>query len=512
MDKSYSTLLSRRQFIRQAACAAVGTAAISSTIRDLRMMNAMAAQCDLTDYKALICIFLAGGNDSNNLIIPSSPTEYANYAAIRDPHTPVLAIPQSALLGISPSNPDGHSYGLHPCCGDVNGQNGIAQMFGDGRLAILFNSGTLSYPLTKAQYNATPSKRPPQLFSHADQVTQWQTSIPDQPPLTGWGGRCADILNCLQPGAPVSLSVSLAGANTFEVGNQVSQYSVSTSGAIALQGVSGTRQTALTNILGQTYPNMQAQAYAGVGYHAIGTGAQLNSAITNTADPNSSLQFWNVPFPGASPFQVALPNPPTSGAKFNSSLGPQLKMIARLIEAGHRATTSGGFGMKRQIFFCSVGGYDLHSGQTNAPVGGSVLDGAHSNLLAELSQCMWAFQNAMNQIGTLHGDPSFAQRVTAFTCSDFGRTFPSNGQGSDHGWGSHHLILGGAVNGNKTYGTFPTLAVNGPDDTSTGRWIPTTGCDQYFATLASWFGVDSSNLPSVFPNLGRFATSNLGFV
>jgi uncharacterized protein (DUF1501 family) len=187
-------------------------------------------------------------------------------------------------------------------------------------------------------------------------------------------------------------------------------------------------------------------------------------------------------------------------------------MIARLIEAGSRAAASGGFGMKRQIFFCQVGGFDLHSGQTDQPVGGSVLNGSHANLLAEISQCMNAFQSAMDQIGTLHGDSSFAQRVTAFTCSDFGRTFPGNGQGSDHGWGSHHLILGGAVQGQKTYGKFPTLAVNGPDDTSTGRWIPSTSCDQYFATLATWFGVDPSNLTTVFPNLGRFASPNLGFI
>jgi uncharacterized protein (DUF1501 family) len=148
------------------------------------------------------------------------------------------------------------------------------------------------------------------------------------------------------------------------------------------------------------------------------------------------------------------------------------------------------------------------------PNGGSVLTGAHSNLLAELSQCMWAFQAAMDQIGGMvkHNDPTFGQRVTSFTCSDFGRTFPNNGLGSDHGWGSHHLMLGGAVNGKRTYGTFPTLAAGGPDDTSTGRWIPTTACDQYFATLASWFGLDSNDLITVFPNLGRFSSSNLGFV
>jgi uncharacterized protein (DUF1501 family) len=502
MVKKSSSLLDRREFIRQAACAAVGTAAMSCAIRDLRFMNAAVAQSNISDYKALVCIFLAGGNDSNNLVIPTAASEYNNYATIR---TPVLAIPQSSLLPISALVKDGHGYGLHPCCSQLQ------SLFGQGRLAILFNTGTLIYPLTKALYNSTPTKRPPQLFSHADQVTQWQTSVPDQPALTGWGGRCADLLNAVQPGAPVSLSVTLAGANTFEVGNAVSQYSVSTSGAVALQGVSGTRLQALTNILGLPYPNLQASAYAGVANHSINSGTLLNTAILHTADPVTTppSQFWTTPFPGSGTFQVTTP---TSGAKFNSSLGPQLKMIARLIEAGHRAAASGGFGMRRQIFFCQVGGYDLHSGQTDQPAGGSVLNGAHANLFAELSQCLNAFQSAMDQIGTLHGDPSFSQRVTAFTCSDFGRTFPGNGQGSDHGWGSHHLIMGGAVHGQQTYGTFPTLTVGGPDDTNTGRWIPTIACDQYFATLATWFGVDTSNLTTVFPNLGRFSNANLGFI
>ena len=178
-------------------------------------------------------------------------------------------------------------------------------------------------------------------------------------------------------------------------------------------------------------------------------------------------------------------------------------MIARLIEAGSRSAASGGFGMKRQIFFCQVGGYDTHSGQTPGPANTTV--GSHANLLAELSQGMHAFQRAMEQLG-------LSNNVTSFTASDFGRTFPANGEGSDHGWGSHHLIMGGAVNGRRTYGRFPTLAVNGPDDTDTGRWIPTTAIDQYFATLATWFGVDNGYLSTVFPNLNRFSSSNLGFV
>ncbi len=494
--------MTRRDFIRQAACAAVGTAAMTSAIQDLRFMNAAVAQSNIPpgDYKALVCIFLAGGNDSNNLVVPTLTSEYNNYANIR---TPVLALPQDTLLPISPLNSDGRTYGLHPCCGPLQ------TLFGQGKMALLFNTGTLVYPMTRAQYSSNSVARPPQLFSHADQVTQWQTSVPDQPPLTGWGGRCADLLNELQPNAPVSLSVTLAGANTFEVGNTVSQYSVSTSGAVSLQGVTGTRLTALTNILGAPYPNLQTKAYADVANHSINTGTLLNTTIAATVDPSSTQQFWSVPFPGSGTFQVTTP---TSGAKFNSSLGPQLKMIARLIEAGSRAAASGGFGMQRQIFFCQVGGFDLHSGQTDQPVGGSVLNGAHANLLAEISQCVNAFQSAMDQIGTMHGDLNFGRRVTFFTCSDFGRTFPGNGQGSDHGWGSHHMIFGGAVNGQQTYGKFPTLAVGGPDDTSTGRWIPSTSCDQYFATLARWFGVDADKIGTVFPNIGRFSSSNLGFV
>jgi uncharacterized protein (DUF1501 family) len=481
--KPFPVLQTRRQFIRQAACAALGTAALTAAIRDLRFMNAAVAQSNISDYKALVCIFLAGGNDSNNLVLPTIQEEYDSYAAIR---SPVLAIPQSAILPLSSLSSDGHEYGLHPSCVELQ------TLFGEGKLALLFNTGTLVYPLTRAQYKSGVLSKPPQLFSHADQVTQWQTSVPDQAPLTGWGGRCADLMAAVQPGAPISLAVTLAGANTFEVGNVLSQYSVSTAGAISLSGVSGARLQALTNVLGLAYPNMQVQAYAKVAQHSINTGAVLNNAIAAT----SSATYWTVPFPTTI-------TPPTGGNAFTSALSPQLKMIARLIEAGHRSAAAGGFGMQRQIFFCQVGGYDLHTNQTPGP--GQTTIGSHANLLAELSQSMFAFQRAMEQLG-------LANNVTAFTASDFGRTFPSNGQGTDHGWGSHHLILGGAVKGQRTYGTWPTLAINGPDDTSTGRWIPTTAIDQYFATLATWFGVDKGNLATVFPNIGRFSMPSLSFL
>lgn len=485
-DKSVS-VMTRRGFIRQAACAALGTGALTAAIGDLRFINSAVAQTAISDYKALVCIFLAGGNDSNNLIIPINPTEYADYAAIR---TDVLALPMSGApnvaLPLSPLSSDGHDYGLHPACPE------LATLFHESKLSILFNTGTLVFPMTRAQFQGGMLQRPPQLFSHSDQVTQWQTSIPDRPPLTGWGGRCADLLAAVQPNAPISLSVTLAGANTFEVGNTVSQYSVTGSGAINLSSVTGARLQSLTNILALPYPNLQAQAYADVGEHAIQTGGVLNSAIASTAAAN----YWNVPFP-------TTVTSPTGGIPFNSSLASQLRMVARLIEAGNRSAANGGFGMRRQIFFCQVGGYDTHSGQTPGP--GQTVIGSHANLLAELSQNMLAFQRAMEQSG-------LSNNVTTFTASDFGRTFPCNGVGSDHGWGGHHLIMGGAVNGRRTYGRFPTLAVNGPDDTSTGRWIPTTAIDQYFATLATWFGVDSGNLSTVFPNLNRFSTPNLGFV
>jgi uncharacterized protein (DUF1501 family) len=485
--------LSRRQFIRRAACAAVGTVAMTSAIRDLRFMNAAVAQSNINDYKALVCIFLQGGNDSNNLIIPTLQEQYNNYAQIR---TPVLAIPQSAILPVNSLDGDGNTYGLHPSCPELQ------TLFGEGKLAFLFNAGTLVYPLSRAQYLSGQGKMPPQLFSHADQQTQWQTSIPDQPPTTGWGGRCADLLESVQPNAPISLMVTLAGANTFEIGNIVSQYSVSTSGAISLNmpsspsgGAKTNRLPTLLNILGLPYVNLQSQAYATVAEQAINTSSLLNNAIAATAGT-----FFTTPFPTKI-------TPPEGGNSFNSSLSPQLEMVARLIAAGSTPTASNGFGMKRQIFFVQVGGYDLHTGQTNYTdnTPNNVLLGAHTNLLAELSQSMLAFQRAMEQLG-------LSKNVTSFTASDFGRTFPSNGEGSDHGWGSHHLILGGAVNGQRTYGNFPALTVNGPNDTNTGRWIPTTAIDQYFATLATWFGVDNSNLATVFPNLGRFASPNLGFV
>lgn len=514
--------LNRRSFIRKASCAALGTVALTNTIRDLRLINAAMGQTGVNDYKALVCIFLSGGNDSNNLIIPTLSDEYAQYASIR---TPALAIPNTngspaTALALNSTNPDGHTYGVHPACPQLQ------SLFNNGKLATVFNVGTLVYPLTKAQYNAGTTPRPPQLFSHSDQVTQWQTSIPDQAPLTGWGGRCADLLDTLNPrsgtNAVLSLCVSLAGANTFEVGGVVQQYAVSTGGVVSLTNNFGSstqqsaRQAALNAVLGidKVQSNMLVNNYAMALDHSLATGSSLSLALNSSLMPGywTTVSNWSAT---GTDLQVVTPN---GGQTFNSSLMGQLRMVAKMIEAGYRAAgTSNGLGMKRQIFFCQVGGYDTHTAQTNnagqtTVNNATVIIGSQANLLAEISQCVNAFQNAMTAIGTTYGDPDFQKRVTSFTSSDFGRTFPSNGLGSDHGWGSHHMVVGGAVNGGKTYGKFPTLEVGGPDDTSTGRWIPTTSVDQFAATIAKWFGVDSTKMSTVFPNLGRFSTPDLGFM
>jgi len=501
IDQDRARLLrSRRDFFRTIGGAALGSAAISTTLRDFRLINSALAQGNgvggsFTDYKALVCIFLNGGNDANNLIVPRG-AQHANYMAIRQG----LGIAESFLLPISPLNSDGNEYGFHPLCPQLQ------SLFQAGKLATMFNVGPLLFPTSRIQYQKKLVALPPQLFSHSDQVTHWQTSLPDQPPRTGWGGRVADYLHPYQDElltdpverAKISLCTSISGANTFEVGNSVQQFHVSTSGAVTLSGAAtgSARENVVRNIAKLSQTNLQADAFGDVIENAITAGAVLNSAVAATSSGATPPWVWDTPFP-------------------SGGLGDQLKMVARII-AGRNSLK-----VKRQIFFVSAGGYDTHTDQMG--VNDDPLTGSHANLLSTLSQAIGAFQAAIEQIAASTrpgiGDPALANSVVGFTTSDFGRTFPTNGQGSDHGWGSHHVIFGGngnpttgAVIGRKTYGTFPVLQVNGPDDTSTGRWIPTTSVDEYSATMAKWFGVDAAHLPVVFPNLGRFANPDLGFM
>jgi uncharacterized protein (DUF1501 family) len=455
----------RRHFLRQSACAAVGMTAVANTIFDLERI---AAAAPLNDYKTLVCVYLYGGNDGNNVLVPTLAGDYAQYAAARDS----LALPQTSLLPLHPlSGPPGDSreWGLHPSLAKVQG------MFNAGRAAVVANVGPLVAPLTREEYLNHSVAVPPQLFSHSDQTVHWQTSLPDQPAQTGWGGRVADLLHALNENARISMSISVAGTNTFQVGKVVTQYQVSQQGPVGLNSYvpaaegADASSNAIRGLLARSYGNLFERGYSGVFQRALDNQELLSGALD--AAPALTTVF-----------------PETD-------LGQQLLMIAKLVSV--RET----LGLRRQIFFCAAQGYDTHGGQ----IGATALDGSHANLLTELDGALSAFDAAMTELNV-------ADTVTAFTASDFGRTFIANGDGSDHGWGSHHFVLGGAVNGGRFYGQLPTLAVGGPNDAGDGRWIPTTSVDEYSATLARWFGVAQSDLPLVLPNLGRFATPDLGFM
>ncbi|HEX6864607.1 MAG TPA: DUF1501 domain-containing protein [Thermoanaerobaculia bacterium] len=462
------TRTTRRQFFRQSVCAAAGTVALSHTVFDLQRI---AAAAPLTDSKTLVCVFLYGGNDGNNVLVPADAADYAQYAAARA----ALALPQSSLLPLAPLAPpsgnpgDSRAWGLHPSL------PGLSGLFNSGKAAVVANVGPLVAPLTREEFLARSAAVPPQLFSHSDQTVHWQTSLPDQPARTGWGGRTADLLQSLNENARISMSISVAGTNTFEVGNVVTQYQVSPEGPVGLtsyvpadQGADAA-STALRALLARSYGNLFERGYSGIFRRALDNQELLSGALA-----------------GAPALATAFPE---------TELGLQLRMIAQLVAVREA------LGLRRQIFFCAAQGYDTHGGQ----IGTSALDGAHAGLLTELDGALSAFDAAMTELG-------LADSVTTFTASDFGRTYLPNGDGSDHGWGSHHFVLGGAVHGGRIYGQVPTLAVGGPNDAGEGRWIPTTSVDEYSATLARWFGVALSDLPLVLPNLGRFASPDLGFL
>ncbi len=482
MKKSAVPDLSRRHFIGAACCAAVGATGFLSSLASLRLMGAAASPGNgpqgrrsaaslPPDYKALVCLFLQGGNDANNLIIPTDATTYAAYAKARSN----LALPQTGLLPISPRTSDGRSYALHPAVPELQ------SLFGAGKAALLANVGTLVYPTTLAQYNAGSVPLPPQLFSHADQQVQWQSSVPDKPTTTGWGGRLADLVNAFNSNNAISMSISMAGTNFFQVGNTVTPYAVSSAGAVTFAGTAGgnnpIRYQAQKDLFAASQPDLFDTAFAGIS----------GSSIANA-------DFLNTTLAGAPQLTTVFPNT-TPGSTYNSA-SAQLKMVARLISAAPS------LGLKRQIFFVQLGGWDTHASQLDSTNPDA---GTHATLLADISQALNAFYNATIELG-------IANQVTTFTASDFGRTFTSNGDGSDHGWGNHQIIVGGAVNGGNIYGTMPSLAVGGSDDTGRGRWIPSTSVDEYAATIATWFGVSATDLPSVLPNVGRFAHPNLGFL
>jgi uncharacterized protein (DUF1501 family) len=449
----------RRHFL-QTTSAAASVAALSQFD-----VNTAIAQSAPADYKALVCVFLFGGNDGNNMIIGADTAGYAEYAANRGASSGVN-IAQAELLQFQP-RASSRVFGFNPSLKKTH------PLFTSGQLAVIANTGTLNMPLTKAQYQAKVDN-PYQLFSHSDQQAQWQSGRSDEATRLGLGGRIADLMSAANGSSQMPVITSLSGSHLFNQGNRASALAVPTSGTFGITGSTGTdsvtraRIQALNSLLGQNKDHaLVAETSDGLA-NAINLSAIVNPVITATNNTVQSL------------FD-------TQG----NSLAAQLQQAAKLIAA--RDT----FGVKRQIFFVSLGGFDTHANQL----------ATQGNLLTQVDSALKSFYDATVALGV-------SNNVTAFTMSDFGRTFkPAAGGGSDHAWGNHQLIMGGAVKGGAMYGAFPSLALGGPDDVSNeGRWLPTTAVDQYIATLASWFGVPANRLAEAVPNISAFTTKNLGFV
>lgn len=423
----------------------------------LGRLNAL-AQSAPPDYKALVCIFLSGGNDGHNTLVPLTQSQYNAYKAVRG----TMALPDNNGPLLQVSTPNGTPYGLNP------GLSAIHPLWAAGKLAFIANTGMLVSPTTRQQFLNKSVPLPTNLFSHSDQIQQMQSGVASTSGSTGWGARAADMVQALNGASTFPASVSINGPALFCTGNIVQSASLLPGFNLDMAGL-------------QLWPQAAADARK-LGAQQV---LQFDSGLALVQAANKARQdavSLNAMLSGTSA---------TIGTAFpGTSLGAQLLQVAKIIKL--RSST----GMNRQVFFCSLGGFDTHGSQS----------WQHWDLLSQVSEALMAFYNATVEMG-------IADRVTAFSLSDFGRTLEPNGVGTDHGWGNHHFMLGGAVKGGTVYGTFPTLALGGPDDSgSRGALIPTTSIDQYGATLASWFGVPAAQLPSVFPNLGNFATADLGFL
>ena len=443
----------RRNFLK-----GLGAITAANTMPGLSLMNAYA---QAADYKALVCVFLYGGNDGNNTVVPVQAAEYGTYAAARGS----IALPQASLVQLAQTG--GARFGLHANLAPLQ------QVWANGDMALLFNTGPLVQPVTRAQYRANRSTRPANLFSHDDQQEQNQTAIPNNQATTGWGGRLGDRVTVMNAGSSVPMNISVGGNDIYLKGQATPAYSVPSGGNFGLTITSGNaaqqtaRRNAMQALFGLDRQNMQVRSASDAISSAVNASTALNTVINNNAS-------------GAAPAFQGL----------NTGLSRQLFTVAKMVEG--RAQ----LGLRRQVFFAQAGGFDNHQNQIQD----------QSGRFNEVGPALRAFYNAIVALG-------IQDQVTLFTLSDFGRTLRVNDGGSDHAWGNHHIILGGAVRGGQTYGTFPSLALGGPDDTdSDGRWIPTTAIDQYAATLAKWFGVPDADIPAVVPNIARFASRDLGFM
>jgi uncharacterized protein (DUF1501 family) len=453
---------SRRAFVQRLGQLGVAGAAAPWALNLAAMSEAAAQSTTATDYKALVCVFLYGGNDHWHTLPPYDSVSHAEYLRIRTSIAHQRDALAATALPAGNGLPDGRQVALAPDLAPFK------TLFAQGTLGVLLNVGTLIRPITKAQYTAANVPLPPKLFSHNDQQSVWQSSNPEGA-TSGWGGRMGDLFMSGN-GRTTFTCVNASGNAVFMSGREAVQYQVSTSGAVAMRGLtaplfgSQACSNALRQLVTASHPHLMRAEYARVTSRAIDAQVTLSAALNTT--PALKTTF------------------PAAGA-----LSQQLQMVARMIAARDQLS------VRRQVFFVSLGGFDLHD----------FLVTAHPGLMQQLAGALTSFQAAMGELGV-------ADRVTTFTASDFGRTLTSNGDGSDHGWGSHHFIMGGAVQGGRFYGRLPEVAVNGPDDVGQGRLLPTTSVDQLAATLATWMGVNTSDLPMVVPNIGNYSVRDLGLM
>jgi len=443
---------SRRQFLR--SIATMGAAGFGSGFTRLGLISAKAQGGG--GYRALVCVFLFGGNDANNTIVPLDTAGYGKYTRGRGP----LALTQGSLLPISAKGGT-EAYGLHPQFA------GLRALYDQKKMAAVLNVGTLVRPVTKADIRSG-APVPRNLYSHSDQTQQWQTSNP-MGGSTGWGGRAADLLASYNLG-PLPPGISVNGNSALLNGVTTRGINVSPGSRFGLDTFGSeegqrARDAATQQIL---------KFDSGVTMIATASGI-LGTAMNASAAVNDALE-------SAAPLQTVFPG---------SGLGGQLSQVARIISARNA------LGMSRQIFFAGMGGFDNHND----------LIASQQGLLGSLSAAVSAFNAAMVELGV-------DNEVTLFTESEFSRTFNANtGNGSDHAWGGHHMAVGGAVKGGEVYGGMPILDLLGPDDAGDrGLWIPKLALDQYAATLAQWFGVRPLDLPSVFPNLPNFSSATIPFL